>query len=228
MNLLRSLIYKISINDIFELLSFIGLGIFVIRLFILHKAPVPSSAFKTVPEELFKKCVALLKKKEKRNYGVYEAPEEIMLRLKMNLCDEVILKQLLCSICNHMGINGDFINLTVENGPMVDRAGEISTNLASTNIRLIVRPYYTPDAVIAVLSHEVIHLHMYYEGIHLKDSWENEILTDTAAVYCGFGEYIYRGYAVMRGEFAFSYQKVGYIRQEDVRVIQKLMEDETV
>ncbi len=228
MNLLRSLIYKISINDIFELLSFMGLGIFVIRLFILHKAPVPSSAFKTVPEELLKKCVTLLKKKERRSYGVYEVPEEIMLRLKMNLGDEVILKQLLCSICDHVGINGEFINLTIENGPMVDRAGEISTNLAFTNIRVIVRPYYTTDAVIAVLAHEVIHLHMYYEGIHLKDSWENEILTDTAAVYCGFGEYIYRGYAVMRGEFAFSYQKVGYIRQEDVRLIRKLMEDETV
>lgn len=60
----------------------------------------------------------------------------------------------------------------------------------------------------------------------MRDTWENEILTDTAAVYCGFGEYIYAGYAVMRGEFAFSYQKVGYIRQEDVQYIWKIMQKE--
>ena len=33
------------------------------------------------------------------------------------------------------------------------------------------------------------------------------------------------GYAVMRGEFAFSYQKVGYIRQEDVQYIWKIMQE---
>ena len=63
-------------------------------------------------------------------------------------------------------------------------------------------------------------------GIRMRDTWKNEILTDTAAVYCGFGEYIYAGYAVMRGEFAFSYQKVGYIRQEDVQYIWKIMQKE--
>ena len=108
----------------------------------------------------------------------------------------------------------------------IDKAGEISTDLAFTTIRLEMKPYYTLDAVIAVLAHEAIHLHLYYTGIQLRDTWENEILTDTAAVYCGFGEYIYKGYAVMRGEFAFSYQKVGYIRQEDVQYIQKLIGEE--
>ncbi len=106
---------------------------------------------------------------------------------------------------------------------MTDRAGEITTDLAFTTIRLDMKDHYTLDAVAAVLAHEAVHLHLYYEGIRLGDSWENEILTDTAAVYCGFGEYIYRGYAVMRGEFALSYHKVGYIRQEDVRYIQELM-----
>ena len=106
---------------------------------------------------------------------------------------------------------------------MPERAGQINTDLARTTIYLEVKSYYSLDVVAAVLAHEAIHLHLYYEGIYLKDTWENEILTDTAAVYCGFGEYIYRGYAVMRGEFALSYQKVGYIKQEDVRYIQWLM-----
>ena len=46
-----------------------------------------------------------------------------------------------------------------------------------------------------------------------------EVLTDTAAVFCGFGEYIYRGYAVFQGQMALSYRKVGYIKQQDVTYI---------
>lgn len=229
MEALQKLVYylvdflnKIGVNSIFELIAFIGCIYFLVKRFILRKAPVPSSAFKTVPHELLKKCVEILQRKEKKSYAPYKVPEEILEGLKKELNDEVNLKRLLCDICAHLGIDGSFIRLIVQDTPMPDRAGEIDTDLAHTTIRLELKPYYTIDTVVAVLAHESIHLHLYYEGIHLPDTWENEILTDTAAVYCGFGEYIYRGYAVMQGEFALSYQKVGYIKQEDVQYIQTL------
>lgn len=218
--------YRIGIHDIFGLLAFVGLIYFLIKRFILHQAPVPSSAFKTVPKELLEECVGLLKRKEKRTYETYTVPEDILERLKTDLHDAENLKRLLLSICAHLGINGEFIKLVVQDTPVPDRAGEIATDLAFTTIRLELKSYYIPETVIAVLAHESIHLHLYYEGIRLKDTWENEILTDTAAVYCGFGEYLYKGYAVMRGEFALSYQKVGYIKQEDVQFIQKIMQEE--
>lgn len=223
---LRYFLYHISFYDILEILPYIGLAYFVIRRFILHKSPVPSSAFGKVSKELLCKCVAFLNKREKRVYEEYMVPEDILEALKVNLRDEETLKALLCSICAHLGINGDFIKLVVIDEFMTDWAGQISTDLAFTTIRLDLRKRYTLDTVIAVLAHEAIHLHLYYEGIHFKDTWENEVLTDTAAVYCGFGEYIYRGYAVMQGDFALSYNKVGYIRQEDVRYIQELMEEQ--
>ncbi len=225
MRALQNFLYHIGIHDIFELLAFIGFVYFLIKKFLLRKAPVPSSAFKSVPKELLKECVALLKKREKKAYEAYQVPEDILAGLKADLGDETNLKRLLLSICAHLGIDGEFIRLVVEDTFMSDRAGEIATDLAFTTIRLELKPYYTPEAVIAVLAHEATHLHLYYEGIHRKDTWENEILTDTAAVYCGFGEYIYKGYAVMRGEFAFSYQKVGYIKQEDVQYIQSVMQE---
>lgn len=212
-----------TIADIFEILSYIGFAFFIIRLVVLRKSPVPSSAFKKVPGELLEACVDLLEEKEKRIYEAYEIPPDIEAALKENLNDEVYLKKLLCSICDHLEIRGEFIKLVVEDVVMTDRAGQITTDLAFTTIRLDMKAHYTLDAVAAVLAHEAIHLHLYYEGISFSDPWENEILTDTAAVYCGFGEYIYRGYAVMRGEFALSYHKVGYIRQEDVRYIQELI-----
>lgn len=225
MRALQNFLYHIGIHDIFGLLTLVGFIYFLVKRFILRKAPVPSSAFKTVPRELLRECVSLLEKKERTEYGTYTVPEDILKGLKADIGDEANLKRLLLSICAHLGIDGEFIKLVVQDTFMSDRAGEISTDLAFTTIRLELKPYYTPEAVIAVLAHESIHLHLYYEGIHLKDTWENEILTDTAAVYCGFGEYIYKGYAVMRGEFAFSYQKVGYIKQEDVQYIQSIIKE---
>ncbi len=222
MNQIGAFLYRIGVTDIFGLLSLIGFGWFLIRRFILRKPPAPMGS-KTVPRELLQSCVALLEKKERKSFGEYVIPDEIVRGLSVNVKDEEYLKKLLCSICGHLGINGDFIKLITEEVPVPERAGQINTDLARTTIRLEVKSYYTLDVVAAVLAHEAIHLHLYYEGIYLRDTWENEILTDTAAVYCGFGEYIYRGYAVMRGEFAFSYQKVGYIRQDDVKYIRWLM-----
>lgn len=223
MNTLFSFLYHIGINDIFTLLSFIGLGVFLFRRFVLRKSPVPSGAFSKVSRELLEECVGLLRKRESRDYEEYSVPPELLASLQARLDDQDTLKELLCDICAHLGIDGEFIRLVVENEPLPDRAGEISTDLAFTTIRLDLKPHHSVDTVIAVLAHEAIHLHLYYEGIHFRDTWKNEVLTDTAAVYCGFGEYMYRGYAVMQGEFALSYQKVGYIRQEDVRVIQEMM-----
>ena len=48
----------------------------------------------------------------------------------------------------------------------------------------------------------------------------NEVLTDTAAVYFGFGQYLYRGYKMMEINLGSSYHKVGYIDPEDVQFIQ--------
>lgn len=212
----------LSLSDLFEILSFIGFGCFLIRIVILRKAPVPAS--KKVPPELFQKCVKLLKKQDKRAYGKYCVPTPIMEKLKDNPADEVNLKRLLCSICEHLGINGNYIKLVVLDVFASDRAGQISTDLAFTTITLELKKGYTADTIIAILAHEAIHLHLYYKGIRLRDVWENEILTDTAAVVCGFGEYIYRGYGVLHGNFALSFQKVGYIRQEDVLYINSLTE----
>ena len=175
-----------TIGDICEILSYIGFAFFIIRLVILRKSPVPSGAFKKVPKELLKECTALLEERERRVYEPYEMPPDIEAALRENLRDEIYLKKLLCSICDHLDIKGEFIKLVVEDVLMTDRAGEITTDLAFTTIRLDMKDHYTLDAVAAVLAHEAVHLHLYYEGIRLGDSWENEILTDTAAVYCGF------------------------------------------
>lgn len=223
MDLLWRLSNYLNFDNICTALSVIGLFYFVINRFILHRAPVPSSAFKRVPKELLDECIAQLEKEEKRKYEDYVLPVDLMRDLQLRPDDEEVLKRLLLNICEHMGMNGDFIKLVISDTPVPERAGAISTDLAFTTIWLELRPPYIVDSIIAVLAHEVMHLHMYYEGIQRRDTWENEVLTDTAAVYCGFGEYIYKGYAVNQGEMALSYRKVGYIRQEDVKYIMEVI-----
>ena len=224
MDLLWRLSNYLTFDNICTALSVIGLIYFVINRFILHRAPVPSSAFKHIPKELLDECICQLKRQEKEEYEDYVLPVALMRDLQLKPDDEEVLKRLLCSICEHMGIDGNYIKLVISDTPVPERAGAISTDLAFTTIWLELRPPDIVDSVIAVLAHEVMHLHLYYEGIQRRDNWENEVLTDTAAVYCGFGEYMYKGYAVNPGEMALSYHKVGYIRQEDVKYIMEEIE----
>ena len=147
MNTLFSFLHYIGIDDIFGILSLIGLASFLVRRFVLHKSPVPSGTFGKVSPELLRECVALLQKKEKGGYGEYTAPEEILTILKANPCNMDCLKDLLCDICAHVGIDGDFIELIVEDEPLPDRAGEISTDLAFTTIRLDIKPHHTVDGI---------------------------------------------------------------------------------
>ena len=160
MNQIGAFLYRIGVTDIFGLLSLIGFGWFLIRRFILRKPPAPVGS-KTVPRELLQSCVALLEKKERKSFGEYVIPDEIVRGLSVNVKDEEYLKKLLCSICGHLGINGDFIKLITEEVPVPERAGQINTDLARTTIRLEVKSYYTLDVVAAVLAHEAIHLHLY-------------------------------------------------------------------
>ncbi|MBQ8596221.1 MAG: hypothetical protein IJ409_00385 [Lachnospiraceae bacterium] len=221
---LSEFVYRyFNFNTICEVLTIFGFCYFIVRTFILKKPPVPSSGNRKVTKELLEKCLNLLKKQDKGSYGIYQVPYEILVQLQADLHNEAALKRLLCSICDHYGINGEYIRLVTEARRETEYAGNIATNGAFTTIKLELKPGYTLDAVIAILAHEAAHLHLFYKGIRLKNDWENEILTDTATVYYGFGEYMYKGYSVLRGEFAFTYQKVGYISQEDVKYIMSLL-----
>lgn len=217
-----------SLNDIFEILTIIGLIYYVVKRFILKEAPVPASALKKVDEEKLRSCLTLLQKSKKEPGEIYAVPKELEEKLLVNLHDTELLKQLLCSIAAHMGIDGSYIRLKFQDDANLNYAGNISTNGAFTTINLQLHSYYNLDVITAILSHEVMHLYLYYSGIHFSDTLSNEVLTDTAAVYFGFGEYLYRGYQIIETQMGFSYQKVGYIRPRDVKFIQEEMRNMSV
>lgn len=211
---------RMTLNDIFELLTFAGFIYYLVKRFILKQPPVPASALKKVDRDKILDSLQLLYRSGKNPGTSYIMPEELCQGLLSDLHDHELLRQLLSSITAHMGIDGGLIKLRFQDDAALEYAGQISTKGACTTIHLQLHEYYNLDVITAVLAHEAMHLYLYYNGIYFSDTLSNEVLTDTAAVYFGFGEYLYRGYKIIEVNLGFSYHKVGYIRPEDVQFIQ--------
>ncbi len=212
-----------TINDLFELLTFAGFVYYVVKRFILKQPPIPAAAYRKIDKEKLRSSLDLLYKNRKTPGPAYVIPQELEKRLLENLRDPELLRELLVSIAAHVGIDGSVIRLKFKDDATLEYAGNISTNGAFTTINLQTHDYYNLDVLTAILAHEVMHLYLYYNGIRFSDTLSNEVLTDTAAVFFGFGEYLRRGYKVIEVNLGFSYHKVGYIRQEDVDFILREM-----
>lgn len=222
---MTSLLRTISINDICELLTIIGFAYFLVKKFILKEPPIPSSALKKIDRDMIEESIALLQKKGKKPGEDYQLPTDLKQRLLADLHNEALLKELLCDIAAHVGIDGTYIKLQFQDDYTKEYAGNISTNGAFTTVNLQLHSYYNLDVITAVLAHEVMHLYLYYQGISKQDTLNNEVLTDTAAVYYGYGQYLYEGYKVIETNLGLSYHKVGYIRPEDVLFIREKLEN---
>ncbi len=71
------------------------------------------------------------------------------------------------------------------------------------------------NEVLATLIHECMHYYLRTSGIRFDDTIWNEILTDTATIYFGFGEIINRGYV-----------RVGYIKDAEISYIKRKLKKE--
>ena len=216
-----SLLKNITFNDICEILTIIGFIYYIVKRFILKQAPIPFRALSKVNTAMIEECICLLQKKAKEPGEPFRISKDLEERLAENLHDETLLKELLLEIGAHVGIDATYIKLKFLDDTTMEYAGNIATDGTWTTICLQLHSYYNLDVLTAVLAHEMMHLYLYYQGIRKRENLENEVLTDTAAVYFGYGEYLYRGYKVIETQIGFSYHKVGYIRTEDVRMIQE-------
>ena len=158
MNRLNELLPYLTFCNICRVLTIFGFIYFVVKRFIMKQAPVPKAAFKQVPHELLESCVDQLVKKEKEPFAPYTPPKELIQSLQQDREDEEALKELLCDICEHLGMDGSYIKLVIQHTPVTDRAGEIETDLAFTTIRLEIQKTYQVDTLVAVLAHEATHL----------------------------------------------------------------------
>lgn len=221
MNIVIGILLKIL-----YILPYIGLGVYVIRILILKTTKVHVPKGKKLTNELLESCISQLRKEDKNVHNRYIVDESIMDELNKNNRDPKFIKRLLNDIAEHVNMNGDLFVINVNDAIVTDRAGDIRPGVANIKINLEMKDEYDTDTIISVLAHEVMHQYLYFQGIKRRDAWENEILTDTAVVYCGYYEYMKRGYDIKHGINPFSYTKVGYISVKDIEYIKNRIEND--
>ncbi len=88
------------------------------------------------------------------------------------------------------------------------------------------------DSVLATLAHEITHKYLQINGISLSDEKMNEILTDTASVYLGFGRIMLNGCenCTIRHEKDWNSEKTitetlttGYLNRDQLAFVYKLV-----
>ena len=69
-----------------------------------------------------------------------------------------------------------------------------------------------PKSVTAILAHEIAHIFLHRCGVRFPDEFENEVLTDTTAVYLGFGPVIMNAATETRHFGYLTLEGFGYIQ----------------
>lgn len=116
-------------------------------------------------------------------------------------------------------------HIKVKDGTGLTTAGQYSSQAGSATIEIQVRPYFTGDQVIAVVCHECTHHFLAVKKIKGKNAETNELLTDYATIYIGFGDLMKKGYAQVKNKIdgVDKLTNVGYIHTYDIGVAMKLL-----
>lgn len=73
-------------------------------------------------------------------------------------------------------------------------AGLYTESKDSRKIEINLKECYSLNEVVAIICHECSHAFLNYYHVKLPDTAENEVLTDTCAIYLGFAQYLLAGY----------------------------------
>lgn len=182
-------------------------------------------------KKIINKSFDLLHSRFKDRRFIYKTgfilPPDIELRLNSGIYSEKDIEQLVKMMMLKVG---------VPTGMMKVKTEWVFTPVNSTSsgtfqkhspiketITIKCKKSYNKDVILSILAHEVAHSFLDMHKISFPEIIDNEILTDTCAVYLGFGDIMEKGYE----QFSTgnnSYEKVGYISAEEVIFIMKKMD----
>ena len=121
----------------------------------------------------------------------------------------MLLTGLAREILRHCGMRPENLTVTTKHEAVYHHAaGTYSSDGMHSTITIHVTPNARYNVIYSVLIHECMHYFLFRSGLRFEDVYQNEILTDTAAVYMGFFSFMYNGYVM-----------VGYLRDSDLKYI---------
>lgn len=201
-------------EDLFKILIILLFLLFLIR------RSRGAGAFRIRKKEIDQALNTLSKKIKYK--GEYHIPKEIENKLYQNNFDKSSIIILVANIMKHLGKPNSMPGIILHNtaGNREEKPGYCTSYPDGySNITINILPEYDLNVIAAIIIHECMHHYLNIKRIKFTDRIENEILTDTCAVYCGFGEYMYHGYKTRAKQYKNEYklQKVGYLTQNEIR-----------
>lgn len=94
-----------------------------------------------------------------------------------------------------------------------------------SEILILKKPNFEIEHIIAILAHECTHNYLYHHRIHVSNELENEVLTDLATAYLGFGALIldaYRDTALEIGYVPAKYIRYAIVYSAKLRKLKEL------
>lgn len=152
--------------------------------FLHSKLPNPPTA----GTEMFRAPLGLIKKLEESDYS------QIHMQELANLIG--LYLDILRPIKITVGVeSSSHMMMGPKDYGRLDRAGLYKIyGYDHSEIEITVKFRFRTPQVLAILVHESIHNYLYHHGVRLDDEKENEILTDIASAYLGFGHITYDGH----------------------------------
>lgn len=154
-------------------------------------------------------------------YSNYILPTEITNILSRDPNSEYALNLLLQDIAGHCRYRRTSITLKLYPEQKGMPPGRIQKLGSTFLMELYMNNEENISGVIAVIIHEFCHFFLDESGVSLVNTIDNEILTDTAAVYLGFGRLMKEGYKpsfhLVDGKAAW--HRIGYLDTEAIDYI---------
>jgi hypothetical protein len=163
----------------------------------------------------------------KINFRIHEAP------FLLDQSDIISLQSVAKKLAECIGLNSlTFIVSITKQKENVGGHIELRSNQREVFIEISENVLEYKDSVLATLAHEITHKYLQINGISLPDEKMNEILTDTASVYLGFGRIMLNGcenYTIRHEKYWNSEKtitetlKTGYLNREQFAFVYKLI-----
>jgi hypothetical protein len=206
------------------------------RAIVLKDDPVVLKTSDPILDEMIVYLLQKMGEKRVLPQGIYQVPESIQAALKKDRFCLPVLQKLADSIVSHTGAHNAVEVIIKDSFKGNDISGAYEVHgKANWQVHLFRDNTYSVAQVIAVLIHECVHNFLYYYDLEVYPEIKNEVLTDVAAVFLGFGELLCQGYKPIKeitksyledGELKFRVLrwKVGYLNLNEIIYLQNKYE----